>query len=113
IFPLRESVFENTPVKVPYAYTDLLAEEYGSKALVKTTFENHHFDQEKMEWIPLTNPRVKIGATGGGRPNNKVIYAHNGKPAKPHTQPTKVDAAAVQGQPRLNRPVTHPSDLVS
>jgi phosphorylcholine metabolism protein LicD len=54
IFPLRESVFENTPVKVPYAYTDLLAEEYGSKALVKTTFENHHFDQQKMEWIPLS-----------------------------------------------------------
>ncbi|KAG9699886.1 hypothetical protein KCU95_g1172, partial [Aureobasidium melanogenum] len=114
IFPLRESVFENTPVKVPYAYTDLLAEEYGSKALVKTTFENHHFDQEKMEWIPLTNPRVKIGATGGGRPNNKVIYAHNGKPAKPNTVAgSKVEAAAVQGQPRLNRPVTHPSDMAS
>jgi hypothetical protein len=69
--------------------------------------------EQVLTYLYYSNPRVKIGATGGGRPNNKVIYAHNGKPAKAHTQPTKVDAAAVQGQPRLNRPVTHPSDLVS
>ncbi|KAK4969845.1 mannosyltransferase [Elasticomyces elasticus] len=53
IFPLRESVFENTAVKIPYAYSELLAEEYGPASLVSTDFENHRFDQEKMEWIPL------------------------------------------------------------
>ncbi|KAK5007289.1 hypothetical protein LTR28_005469, partial [Elasticomyces elasticus] len=53
IFPLRESVFENTAVKIPYAYSELLVEEYGPASLVSTDFENHRFDQEKMEWVPL------------------------------------------------------------
>ncbi|OCK76070.1 hypothetical protein K432DRAFT_272905, partial [Lepidopterella palustris CBS 459.81] len=53
IFPLRDSVFENMPVKIPYAYSALLEEEYGAKSLTQTDFENHHFDPEKMEWIPV------------------------------------------------------------
>jgi len=52
IFPLRESIFENTPVKIPYAYTELLEEEYGAKALVMKNFQNHYFDSQKMEWLP-------------------------------------------------------------
>jgi phosphorylcholine metabolism protein LicD len=52
IFPLRESMFENTPVKIPYAYAELLEEEYGPKALTQKNFENHFFDSEKMEWLP-------------------------------------------------------------
>lgn len=39
IFPLRESVFEGTPVKIPYDYTWLLEEEYKKESLTKTTFE--------------------------------------------------------------------------
>ena len=53
IFPLRESVFEGTPVKIPYAYSDLLIEEYGQRALTNQDHENHHFDPARMEWIPL------------------------------------------------------------
>jgi phosphorylcholine metabolism protein LicD len=52
IFPLRESNFEGTPVKIPYAYAELLEEEYGPKCLTQKHFENHYFDTEKMEWIP-------------------------------------------------------------
>ena len=52
IFPLRESVFENTPVKIPYAYSELLEEEYGAKALTSRTFMNHVFDTERLEWLP-------------------------------------------------------------
>lgn len=52
IFPLRESVFENTPVKIPYAYTELLEEEYGPRSLTQKNFNNHNFDSDKMEWIP-------------------------------------------------------------
>lgn len=51
IFPLRDSMFESIPVKIPYAYTELLEEEYGPKALTKTLFQGHLFDNEKMEWI--------------------------------------------------------------
>lgn len=46
-------MFEDTPVKIPYAYTDLLVEEYGRKAIVQKDFENHHFDQQTMEWKPI------------------------------------------------------------
>lgn len=53
IYPLRETMFEDTPAKVPYAYSDLLLEEYGPDALTLKDFQNHHFDQERMEWIPL------------------------------------------------------------
>ena len=35
LFPLRNSLFEGTPVKVPYNYAKLLADEYGTKALTK------------------------------------------------------------------------------
>jgi len=48
-----ESLFEDTPVKIPFAYTELLIEEYSHNALVQLDYENHHFDQETMEWKPL------------------------------------------------------------
>lgn len=35
LFPLRDSLFEGVPVKVPYNYARMLADEYGSKALTK------------------------------------------------------------------------------
>lgn len=35
LFPLRDSLFEGVPVKVPYNYAKVLADEYGSKALTK------------------------------------------------------------------------------
>lgn len=39
IFPLRQSYFEDVPVKVPYAYTELLVEEYGSRSLSNKKFQ--------------------------------------------------------------------------
>lgn len=38
IFPLRGSYFEGVPVKIPYAYAELLQEEYGPWSLTRTTF---------------------------------------------------------------------------
>lgn len=38
IFPLRDSSFEGFPVKVPFAYTQLLIEEYGTQALTAVSF---------------------------------------------------------------------------
>lgn len=54
IFPLRDSSFENLPVKVPFAYAELLREEYGAASLTRTEFEKHRFDEEKNEWIPMS-----------------------------------------------------------
>ena len=39
LFPLRDSIFEGIPVKIPYEYTWLLTEEYGKKSMTLTTYE--------------------------------------------------------------------------
>ncbi|KAL4997339.1 fungal-specific transcription factor domain-containing protein [Aspergillus recurvatus] len=41
IYPLRNSYFEDVPAKIPYAYTKLLQDEYGAKALTKTTYQGY------------------------------------------------------------------------
>lgn len=50
IFPLRASVFEGMPVKVPNAYASLLEEEYGRSSLTQVDFLGYHFDSASMEW---------------------------------------------------------------
>lgn len=39
IFPLRETFFEGTPAKIPFAYKEVLEAEYKQKALTLTDFE--------------------------------------------------------------------------
>ncbi|KAF2773356.1 hypothetical protein EJ03DRAFT_129747 [Teratosphaeria nubilosa] len=53
IFPLRKSTFEDVPVKIPYAYADILIEEYHEEALSGLVWANHRFDQDKQEWVPF------------------------------------------------------------
>ncbi|TVY84449.1 Protein MNN4 [Lachnellula suecica] len=53
IFPLRETFFEGTPAKIPFAYKEILEAEYKQKALTQVDFEGHHFDEDKLEWIPV------------------------------------------------------------
>ncbi|KAL9099722.1 MAG: hypothetical protein Q9163_004821 [Psora crenata] len=50
LFPLRYSVFEGLPVKVPYDYVKLLSDEYGKEALTKTEYSSHRFNATAMEW---------------------------------------------------------------
>ncbi|KAF7597111.1 hypothetical protein BBP40_010585 [Aspergillus hancockii] len=53
IFPLRNSHFEDFPVKIPFEYTKLLVEEYGTKSLTTT----HHFNEETLVWDPSKRKR--------------------------------------------------------
>jgi phosphorylcholine metabolism protein LicD len=69
IFPLRDTVFENILVKIPYAYADLLEEEYGPASLTRTRFANHHFESEIMEWIP--DPLVHHSRPHPGGPGSR------------------------------------------
>ncbi|KAI9821152.1 MAG: hypothetical protein M1827_003886 [Pycnora praestabilis] len=39
LFPLRETLFEDAPVLVPFRYQEILEEEYGKKALTSTVFD--------------------------------------------------------------------------
>jgi len=68
IFPLRESIFEDTPVKIPFAYVEVLEAEYGKKSLTTTTFEKHKWNQDKLEWEPIQITRGGRPKRPGGRP---------------------------------------------
>lgn len=50
IFPLRDSFFEEVPVKIPYAYTTLLAEEYGADSMVRTHYRGYTFNYKTNNW---------------------------------------------------------------
>jgi hypothetical protein len=51
LYPMRETVFEGVPTKVPYAYDKILVDEYKEKALVDTEFEGHQWDINVKEWV--------------------------------------------------------------
>jgi hypothetical protein len=51
IFPLRDTVFEGRPAKIPYAYTDLLRSEYGPSSLTKQVYLDHLFVRERGDWF--------------------------------------------------------------
>lgn len=51
IFPLRRTVFEGVPAKVPYAYTKLLADEYGQKSMTNARFNGYTFSEELQLWV--------------------------------------------------------------
>lgn len=41
LYPMRESLYEGIPVKIPYNYDKILMDEYDSKAMVLTQFEGY------------------------------------------------------------------------
>jgi hypothetical protein len=49
IFPLRTTTFENITVSIPYAYEDLLIDEYGAKALTQRRVQDFMFVERKGE----------------------------------------------------------------
>ncbi|KAK4554174.1 mannosyltransferase [Recurvomyces mirabilis] len=53
IFPLRPTIFEGVPVNIPFAYAEILIEEYGEEALSDVHFLNHRFDIDRQEWRAL------------------------------------------------------------
>lgn len=53
IYPLRDTFFEGTAAKIPNSYVEVLEGEYGDECLTNKVYENHAFDDEKMEWIPV------------------------------------------------------------
>jgi hypothetical protein len=67
LYPMRESVFEGVPARVPYAYEKVLVEEYDDKALTVTEFEGyglysawtsangyrHRWDKQQQLWVKM------------------------------------------------------------
>ena len=101
IFPLRASTFEGVPAKVPYAYQELLEEEYGENSLIDTIFEDEHhvFDQGKKEWVPMSTEMAqrimkeehdaevaqkKAERKKGGRKKTNFAPLRGKKPSRKH-----------------------------
>ena len=55
LFPLLDGRFEGKPVKIPRNYAGLLEDEYGIGALMDTSFEEHVFDSDTLEWVREPN----------------------------------------------------------
>ncbi|KAF2215877.1 hypothetical protein CERZMDRAFT_12045, partial [Cercospora zeae-maydis SCOH1-5] len=66
IFPLRDSIFEGTPALVPFAYPEILIEEYGDQALSDLYHEFHYFDIGRNAWLPQ-----KLAVATSGYDQNK------------------------------------------
>ncbi|KAF3039750.1 hypothetical protein E8E12_007284 [Didymella heteroderae] len=80
LFPLRESKFEGTPVFVPYAYEQLLIEEYGPRALTETWFNGYKFDEETKKWDVAEAP--DSGKGRGDREDAAGRFRKGGKKPK-------------------------------
>ncbi|KEY67583.1 hypothetical protein S7711_08256 [Stachybotrys chartarum IBT 7711] len=60
VFPLLDTTFEGTPAKIPYKYRDMLASEYGEKALKRTEYHDYTFNDATMTWISPKDEDEKI-----------------------------------------------------
>lgn len=72
IFPLRDTVFEGAPAKIPYRYKEVLQAEYGERSLTNTDYHDHLFDEAKMEWIPKMKTRNQSPAEAKAKTNQKA-----------------------------------------
>ncbi|KAI0015594.1 LicD family-domain-containing protein [Xylariomycetidae sp. FL0641] len=52
LFPLRDTVFEGVPAKVPWHYEQILVAEYGKASVTKASYHGHVFDATEMRWVP-------------------------------------------------------------
>ncbi|KAF2003085.1 hypothetical protein P154DRAFT_544102 [Amniculicola lignicola CBS 123094] len=80
IYPMRESMFEGVPAKIPYAYDKILVDEYNQKALVVTEYEGHIWSAPDKEWVKTQATIDKEQTEAGTR---KV------KPGKPMEEAEK------------------------
>ena len=99
LFPLRQSIFEGTRVYVPYAYEQLLLEEYGPRALIETQFGNYEFDRDTKEWAVT----LEAGSTHKSdieKDNRKNDAA--GRSSKSGVKPEQKPTKAEEGRARDN-----------
>ncbi|TDZ30479.1 Protein MNN4 [Colletotrichum spinosum] len=52
LFPLLETTFEGVRAKIPFQYEEMLASEYGERALTDKVYKDHKFIDSEMEWVP-------------------------------------------------------------
>ncbi|KAF8246685.1 hypothetical protein K440DRAFT_630874 [Wilcoxina mikolae CBS 423.85] len=79
IWPLRDTIFEGVPAKIPYNFDPILVKEYGTKALVVTEYEGHRWNVQKKIWEPAPDvPTGKQGALNLPRVPHKYSTVQTG-----------------------------------
>ena len=81
LFPLREARFEGTRVFVPYAYEQLLVEEYGPRSLTETRFGDYQFNEDTKEWA-LAPAAAGTGKGKGDKKDAAGWFRKGGKKPK-------------------------------
>jgi len=107
IFPLRTSVFEGVPVKIPYSYQELLVEEYGEDSLVETVYlkENHEFNRKTMEWVSMD---VALQNAMYNERNGKFVQYGSGEKGKDRAgRPNRSGDEKANPQPGMIGDVHH------
>jgi len=61
LYPMRESVYEGVPARIPYNYDGILLEEYREKALVLTEYEGHVWDSQQRLWLKKEEKKEEAG----------------------------------------------------
>ncbi|KAK0115610.1 hypothetical protein ONS96_014057 [Cadophora gregata f. sp. sojae] len=106
IFPLRDTYFEGTPAKIPFAYKEVLEAEYKQRALTNTNFEGHHFDDQKYEWLPV--PEKEKGQLKSQEPKREQPK----KEVKKDEPAKKAAPPVVQAQQQTKNEVKPPTQQV-
>lgn len=70
LYPMRESVYEGVPARIPYAYDKILLEEYREKALVLTEYEGHVWDSQQRLWVKKVEEKKKATREAEPEPVN-------------------------------------------
>ncbi|EEQ88767.1 hypothetical protein RJZ56_002269 [Blastomyces dermatitidis] len=52
LYPMRESVYEGVPAKIPYKYHEILIREYGKSAFLVMDYEDHNWMPDLKLWVP-------------------------------------------------------------
>ena len=59
LWPMRETIFEGVPAKVPYSYNDVLSREYGEKSLAMDEFRDHKWSLMDRVWVRKTPSEIE------------------------------------------------------
>nr|XP_001398851.2 Zn(II)2Cys6 transcription factor [Aspergillus niger CBS 513.88] len=104
IFPLRNSYFEDVPVKIPFEYVRLLKKEYGSKSMTASVFQGYHFNQQTQVWDKmrrlegviehLSEKKATGAAASSSDTSSPRVQQH---PQNPPAPPANAQASAPEG----------------
>lgn len=99
IFPLRDTLFEGVPAKIPFNYDKILIKEYKSKALTVTEYEGHRWNAQTRFWDKIPEPPASTVSTPGSNMNPRSNMRR--RSADPHGYDSVVNPGVAKNLYRL------------